>query len=123
MAVQVEEVMTAKTGRNNRIYTRRTMRERFMDKFEPCPATGCWMWTGTMLEDGYGRIRDDAFQNVRAHRAAWSLFVGPIPEGLWVLHYCDVPLCVNPSHLWLGTSQENTADRQRKGRWRVNHAS
>ncbi len=51
-----------------------------------------------------------------AHRLAWLIFYGPIPKGKWVLHKCDNPPCCNPAHLFLGTTQDNTADRDAKGR-------
>lgn len=76
----------------------------------------CWIWSGGKDKDGYGK----AFSG-RAHRYSYEVFRGPIPEGLVVCHSCDVPACVNPSHLWLGTSQDNSADRNRKGRQARQH--
>ena len=52
----------------------------------------------------------------RAHRYSWEIHKGPIPDGLFVLHRCDVPACVNPSHLFLGNNQENVDDMMNKGR-------
>jgi hypothetical protein len=52
------------------------------------------------------------------HRFAWELAYGPIPDGLWVLHHCDNPPCVNIDHLYLGTVKDNTADMMRRGRMR-----
>lgn len=66
---------------------------------------GCWLWTGSLDPGGYGRYRSQ-----RAHRAAWTLTNGPIPDGLWVLHHCDVRRCINPDHLYLGTRADNVRD-------------
>lgn len=77
----------------------------------------CWTWTAARLPFGYGEFRLDG-RPVRAHRLAWEWEHGPIPPGLCVLHRCDRPECVRPSHLWLGTKAENTADMKAKGRGR-----
>lgn len=77
----------------------------------------CWLWTGYLV-GGYGYIsrggREGA--NLRAHRVAWELFRGEIPPGLMVCHHCDVPACVNPDHLFLGTALDNKRDEIQKGR-------
>ena len=89
---------------------------RIEDRIAPCPATGCWLWTGEIATDGrYGQISSNG-KKKRAHRVAWELAYGPIRPGLLVLHRCDVESCVNPAHLWLGTHAENMADRNNKGR-------
>lgn len=78
----------------------------------------CWIWTAYCYPAGYGHAWWNG-RNELAHRVSYQLAKGEIPGGLMVLHNCpdgDNPSCVNPAHLWLGTTQENTADRDRKGR-------
>ena len=75
----------------------------------------CWLWTGAKLKGGHG-IFWDGSKNVTAHRFLYELTVGPIPEGLCGCHRCDVPACVNPAHIFLGTKSENNKDRDSKGR-------
>lgn len=91
---------------------------RFMEKVSPEPTSGCWLWTGSTMPNGYGGVFLDG-KNIGAHRASFIHFKGPIPDGLIVCHSCDVRGCVNPSHLWLGTHKQNAEDRDQKGRYRI----
>lgn len=92
------------------------MMDRFLDKVFPEPNTGCWLWGGTVDQSGYGHFGIGSSRCEKAHRVSFKLFNGPIPHGLIVCHNCDVPGCVNPDHLFLGTSKDNAADRDKKGR-------
>ena len=79
---------------------------------------GCWEWQGWKNSKGYGRIRFAGNRTHFAHRFSWLIHYGslPLPE-FCILHHCDNPSCVNPSHLWVGTKGENVADMVTKGRW------
>lgn len=79
------------------------------------PLGGCQIWAGARHHTGYGVITWNRRQ-WRVHVLAYALKVGPIPAGLCVCHSCDVPLCINVDHLWLGTNRDNIADRHAKGR-------
>lgn len=80
--------------------------ERFQDKYIPDPNSGCWLWTAYCDPKGYGRFRLRG-RIVGAHRASYEIFVGPIPDGLYIDHLCRVRSCVNPAHMELVTNQEN----------------
>ena len=88
---------------------------RLLAKVSPEPNTGCWLWTGAVDEDGYGRFFYRG-KNRHAHRVSYELHAAPITDGRFVCHTCDVRLCVNPLHLWLGTNADNIRDGVRKGR-------
>lgn len=82
--------------------------------------TGCWLWTGHVNPcTGYGHCwsgHDGKYRFYYAHRLVYETTVGKIPEKTFVLHSCDVPRCVNPDHLRLGTQTDNMADRRARGR-------
>lgn len=91
--------------------------DRFMSHVEMVTESSCWIWMASTSIYGYGSF---GYENKTqgAHRVSWQLFKGPIPDGLHVLHKCDVAPCVNPDHLFLGTSQDNMTDMVLKGRAR-----
>ena len=76
---------------------------------------GCWIWQAGTCKDGYGQISYGS-KTYRAHRLSYEAYIGKIPKGLIIMHSCDNPLCVNPKHLLLGTHQDNTDDKIKKGR-------
>lgn len=75
----------------------------------------CWLWTAAKNEKNYG-VFGIGKQTDKAHRIAWRDMKGAIPKGLFVLHKCDVPNCVRPTHLFLGTNLDNVKDMLLKGR-------
>lgn len=93
----------------------KTTLEHFEEKYIRGPISDCWLWDAGCSGKGYGQFWDG--ERLRgAHRVAFELYIGTVPCGLHVLHKCDVPRCVNPAHLWLGTNADNMADRDNKGR-------
>jgi len=96
------------------------LHERFEASFTRGAADECWEWTKARHKAGYGAIGANG-RRAYGHRVSYELNVGPIPPGMCVLHRCDNPPCVNPSHLFLGTLRDNTQDMLRKGRHRTNN--
>lgn len=92
-----------------------TTLDRFEEKYIPEPNSGCWLWTASLVANGYGHWWYLG-RNERAHRASYLIHKGPIPQGMYVLHKCDTRCCVNPEHLFLGTHQDNMDDMAVKGR-------
>ncbi len=87
--------------------------DRFWPLVERTP--GCWLWTGARYPRGYGNFNVHG-RGRPAHRVAWELTHGPIPDGRLVCHACDNPGCVRPDHLFLGTQSDNMCDMAAKGR-------
>ena len=93
-------------------------RERLARHAERQADTGCLAWRGARTANGYGGITFLG-KTYTVHRLAWLAHKGPIPSDLRICHACDNRLCLEPSHLFLGTPQQNTIDMLRKGRGRV----
>jgi hypothetical protein len=94
---------------------------RFHANYEIITETGCWLWKGWYDKNGYGMMKighmdDKSRRNEFAHRVSWIIHHGHIPKGLFVLHHCDTPCCVNPHHLFLGTQTDNMQDASKKQR-------
>jgi len=87
----------------------------------PDRTDGCWLWTSVPNQNGYGRFSFGGVggHNVLAHRVSYFIHYGEIPDGLFVCHKCDVRLCVNPEHLFIGTQKDNLRDAIAKGRLKM----
>ncbi len=98
---------------------RRPLADKFWEKVNK--TDGCWLWTGSIEPGGYGMmmLTDKSIglrSSVKVHKISWKLHFGDIPDGLCVCHRCDVPACVRPDHLWLGTHAQNMRDMKEKKR-------
>jgi len=89
--------------------------ELFWSKVARGAESDCWDWRSNIGANGYGQLRHDS-KTLSAHRVAWHLATGLDPVGRNVCHRCDRPTCCNPSHLFLGTQQDNLRDRDTKRR-------
>jgi hypothetical protein len=82
----------------------------------PEPNSGCWLWLGSINAQGYGQIMMRNQRKMKAHRVSFETYNGSIPDGLHVLHRCDLPGCINPEHLFCGTVSDNMRDMYTKRR-------
>lgn len=117
-------------GTTTRSYIRghapkRPMADRFWEKVDKTTGhiaarmeSECWLWTASKTTVGYGKFAIDKVGRKAvlrdAHRVSWELANGPIPDGLWILHRCDVRACVRPDHLFLGDARDNNVDMYTK---------
>lgn len=96
-----------------------TLHDRVYNNISPEPNSGCWLWMGAGKTDAKG-VERPAIQVgnrfLRVARVIYEMEYGPIPESMLVCHRCDMPQCVNPDHLFLGTTRDNHNDMTRKGR-------
>jgi hypothetical protein len=96
----------------------KSFEERFWENVEVYSFLDCWLWLGSKNNAGYGSLSNDG-DSIMAHRASWLIHFGDIPSGLVVMHKCDNPPCVNPSHFQLGTYSDNMQDAIKKGRFKI----
>lgn len=95
----------------------KSIAERFWSKVDRRGPNDCWLWTASIGSGGYGQLSSHLGHGpYRASRVSWELHFGPVPDGMCVLHRCDVRRCVNPGHLFIGTQLDNIADCVKKGR-------
>ncbi len=90
-------------------------RLRFWTKYAESGIEDCWEWLAGRNRRGYGKFKMRR-KTRPAHRVAYEMHIGPIPDGILVCHRCDNPGCVNPAHLFLGTAQDNMSDKVAKNR-------
>lgn len=103
------------------------LRERLLSHIKINTETNCWEWQGSK-RNGYGRMivgsrTDNTRKSKSAHRVSFEIYHGEIPDGMDVCHKCDNPCCVNPTHLFVGTRQDNMNDRESKGRNKIQYGS
>lgn len=113
----LRELRIFRHGHFKRTAANRPVEDRFFEKIV-WGMSPCWYWCGTIHKLGYGLF--SAMGESKAHRVSWILHNGPIPDGLMVLHKCDVRCCVRPDHLFLGTQTDNMRDMMVKGRGKTN---
>jgi hypothetical protein len=97
-------------------YKCRSLEERMAMQTAAGGSNECHLWIGTTVGHGHGQVRRPGGKRDMAHRVAWEMVNGPVPPGMWVLHKCDNPPCVNPAHLYIGNHADNTRDMVARGR-------
>jgi hypothetical protein len=113
----LEEYDTQPGRRGREIYSLKQRLEIFWNSIDKTSSPkGCWLWTRSVMKSGgYGQMTVNK-QWWRAHVLSWTIANGPVPDGMCVCHECDVPRCVRPDHLFLGTRNDNMQDMIQKGR-------
>lgn len=101
---------------NSADFDRGALLRRLLSKVSVDNVVGCWNWSDS-LSRGYGQLSSKrGMPPFKAHRLAWELLVGQIPDGMVVRHGCDNPKCCNPLHLQIGTQKDNSLDASLRGR-------
>jgi hypothetical protein len=98
------------------LMTNKKLIKKFWNKASIPSRDDCWNWQRATQTKGYGSVGIGGGKTALAHRVAYEITYGAIPEGMCVLHSCDNRLCVNPKHLFLGTNEDNVRDMVKKGR-------
>ena len=93
----------------------RSLEQRITDSYIPEPNSGCWIWVAGINACGYGTIGVN-YKSQLAHRVSYQVFRGSFPKNKKILHRCDMPCCVNPDHLFVGTQADNVRDMESKKR-------
>lgn len=122
----VRALLDGRKGERGKLYLRRHeaptspehLARRLANGLDYAPDEGCWEWQRHRNQYGYGRLTVEG-RTVYAHVLAYKLGVGPVADGLHVLHKCDNPRCINPKHLEAGTRSKNMADCYARGRSRI----
>src|SRR6516164_3033673 len=91
------------------------LKAKLLERTKP-EENGCWKFSGSNQPSGYRHLHVGGSRYRRAHRVSYEVHVGPVPQGLCVLHKCDNRWCVNPDHLFIGTFRDNALDMIAKGR-------
>lgn len=109
------ESITAEPTTNSALFA------NFWSRVDIQSPEACWEWIGSRTTRGYGQFYIPELGTKSAHRIAYTLVCGDIPEGLLVCHSCDNPPCCNPTHLWTGTWKDNSQDMLNKNRHRATY--
>ena len=97
----------------------RPIEDRFWEKVAIGNPNECWIWQGSFHSQGYGQLwHNELKRNIGAHRVSMFIHTGKLNDTLQVCHTCDNPSCVNPNHLYFGTTQDNAIDRETRLRGR-----